>query len=791
MKNLKFKKNPKSRFNQVDQPVEKVDGLALCTGSERYVADFAPRDVLHVKMLWSPHAHAIIKKIDKTAAERMPGVRAVLTWKDVPRVIHTTAGQGYPEPSPYDTYTLDKKVRFVGDRVAAVCADTPEQAAAAVKKIKVEYKVLKAVFDPREAISGTAPVIHDEPEAHYVLPIKLDKKRNLVAQVNAAIGDVEKGLQESDYVVEGEYVTNYAQHCPIEPHVSMAHIDERGRIVIRTSTQVPFHCRRIIAARLQLPEKMIRVIKPRVGGAFGTKQEVILEDIVALLAYRLRKPVLWEYTRSEELISGRTRHPMVIKVRAGAKKNGKIHAIDMDCVLNSGAYGTQALTVGCNAGSKILPLFNKAKHIRFKLDCAYTNLPVGGAYRGYGATQGYFPMGQAIDELTRKMGVDICEFYKKNHIKVGEGSPVFQMLGEGREGTEFKISSCGLSECIDRGAKEIGWKKKRGKRIRNGSRVRGVGMVALMQGSSIPHIDMAASSLKMNEDGSFNLLLGATDLGTGSDTVISQIVAETLGVETNDILPYSSDTDMTPFDVGAYASSTTYLSGGAALKAALKVKEQIIAVARKMLGVPARDEIVLEKKHAVHTKSGKKVSFKEIALHSLYVEEQHQIAAHASKYSEKSPPPFSAHFAEVEVDEETGYVKVLKYVAAIDCGTPIHPLLAEGQMEGAVLNGISYALTEEYIFSKKGKMLNPGFGNYKIWSTSDIPEMKTILVRTYEDSGPYGAKSVSEIGINGPAPAIANAIYDAVGVRLYEIPMTPEKVLGAIRAQRKGKNPNR
>ena len=763
----------------VGRSVDKVDGLSLVTGRAKFVADDLPRGTLYARILTSPHAHANITRIDASAARALQGVHAVLTWEDVPRVAHTTAGQGYPEPSPYDTFMLDKKVRYVGDRVAAVAAETPALAAEALKRIVVEYEVLPPVLDARDAMKPGAPVIHDEPEAHVIIPVPYEPERNMASQAHASYGDVDAALAASDVVVEGEFETQYAQHCPIEPHVALAWLDEHDRIVIKTSTQVPFHARRITADRLQVPVRRVQVIKPRIGGGFGTKQEVLLEDITAMLALRTRRPVLLEYTRAEEFYASRTRHPQIIKMRMGARADGTVTAADMDVLMNTGAYGSHALTVMCNSGSKVLPLY-QWQAVKFLGTSVYTNLPVGGAYRGYGVTQSCFANEVLMDELAGKLGLDPLEFRLKNHIREGGSSPIFAALGEGKPGVAQTISSCKLDECIRRGAAAIGWATKRGK-PGGGTVRRGIGMAALMQGSSIPEIDMGAADLKMNEDGSFNLLVGATDLGTGSDTVLAQVAAEVLGVPTDWIVVRSSDTDVTPFDVGAYASSTTYLSGHAVKKVAEKVSEQIRTVAAAMLGAePATLELFDAK---VVAPDGKSVTLSEVALRSLYEQDQFQIHAVASHITHKSPPPFAAHFAEVAVDTETGFVKCLKYVAAVDCGRALNPRLAEGQTEGAVLNGISYALTEEYLFDPNGRMTNPDWRNYKIFSTADLPDLVTILVESEEPTGPYGAKSVSEISINGALPAISNAIHDAVGVRMRRGPFTPERVLAALRDQ--------
>lgn len=770
----------------------KVDGVALVTGEAQYVDDIELRDMLYLKILPSPYAHARIKNIDTRAAEKLSGVKAVLTYKNVPRIMHTTAGQGYPEPSPYDSAMLDTKVRFVGDRVAVVAAETLPIARTAIKLIKVTYEVVPPILDPRDAIKSNAPVIHDEPDATGIHA----PKQNIAAHVEMNIGDLPSGFKEADIICETETEMQYAQHCPIEPHVCITYLDENNRLVVRTSTQVPFHCRRILAQTLEIPISRIRVIKPRIGGGFGVKQEILLEDICSLVTLRTGRPVKLEFTRAEEFMSARTRHPMIVAMKAGVKKDGTLTAVDLNVLSNTGAYGSHSLTVMCNTGSKTLPLY-RCQNLKFFGNAVYTNLPVAGAYRGYGVTQGAFAQEVLMDELAEAINLDPLEFRKKNHIREGETSPIFAALGEGREGFEQYIKSCGLGECIDRGAEAIGWYKKqrryraKSETLRSQARSRqrrsnpqstiktGVGMCCLMQGSAIPGVDMGGARIKMNEDGSFNLLIGATDLGTGSDTILAQIAAETLAVEVDKILVYSSDTDFTPFDKGAYASSTTYISGGAVLKAAESIKQKILQVAAEILQEPI-DNFTC-KDATVISSSGKSVRYHDIINRALYTANQFQIEAEASHMSYASPPPFAAHFAEVAVDTETGSVQILNYIAAVDCGIPINPKLAEGQIEGAVLNGIGHTLSEQMVFRSNGRMINPSFHDYRIFSTLDVPPIKTILVPTNEPSGPYGAKSVAEIGINGPLPTIANAIYDACGIKLRKPPFTPEKVLAALK----------
>ncbi|MCS7216235.1 MAG: molybdopterin-dependent oxidoreductase [Candidatus Bipolaricaulota bacterium] len=762
----------------VGQNVPKVDGIPLATGQPKFTLDLDFPGALVGKILYSPHAHAEILAIDTSEAERVPGVACILHYGNVPRVPYTTAGQGWPEPSPYDTVLFDRKVRYVGDRVAAVAAETEEAALEALQKIRVEYRILPAVFTIDEALAPGAPIIHDEPDAQGIY----DPQRNIAAAVDIPIGDLARGFAESDVIVEETCEIPYSQHCALEPHCVLAYFDEDGRLVLRTSTQVPFHVRRIVSRVLGIPLSRIRVVKPRIGGGFGSKQEVILEPVAAALALRTGRPVRMALTREEVLVSTRTRHPYRVRVKLGAKRDGTLHALEMEALGNTGAYGAHAGTVLYNVGSKSLPLYNKARHLRFHGKAVYTNLPVAGAYRGYGATQAFFALEVAMDELAEKLGMDPLELRLKNHIREGESSPIFEKLGEGREGKAQIIRSCKLAEALRIGAERIGWYEKRRNPRREGPWAYGVGLACAMQGSGITGIDMAAATLLMNEDGSFRLLVGATDLGTGSDTVLAQIAAEALGVPVEKVLVYSSDTDFTPFDTGAYASSTTYVSGNAVLRAAEEVKRQILEVAAEMLEEPV-EGLVLERERVVSRRTGRSVSLAEVGHRATYVANQRQIGATASFACPESPPPFAAFFCEVAVDTETGVVRVERFVVVADCGQPIHPKLAEGQLEGAVVQGIGHALYEELLFSERGSCVNRSFFDYRIPTALDVPEIEAILVPSEEPTGPFGAKSIAEVGINGPLPAISNAIYHAVGVRLTRAPFTPERVLAALKAK--------
>lgn len=766
----------------VGKKERRVDAVKLALGRPAFVDDVELPGLLYAKILRSPHAHARIVNIDASRARALPGVQAVLTYKDVKRIPFATAGQGHPEPSPYDTVLLDNKVRYVGDRVAVVAAESLEIAERALELIDVEYEILPAIFDPEEAMKPGAPIIHDEPDCSGIY----DPRRNLVAHLSAVVGDVDEGFRQADHILEREYRVQFVQQSSIEPHIAITYLDEDDRLIIRTSTQVPFHVRRIVARVLDIPVRRIRCIKPRIGGGFGGKQEILIEDLCGALTLLTRRPVRLEYTRAEELTAARTRHPQIVRLKTGVTKDGRLTAIDMNVLENSGAYGTHSLTVMSVTGSRSLSLY-KCPHIRYEANAVYTNLVIAGAFRGYGAPQGFFAVESHLDEVADQLGMDPIEFRKLNVVREGEETPMAQVLGEGREGYKQIIRSYGLDECIERGMKEIGWQEKRqGSGIRDerpeiqNPIKRGVGMALALQASGIPGVDMGAASIKMNEDGSFNLLVGATDIGTGADTVLAQIAAEELGVEVDRIIMYSSDTDFTPFDPGAYASSTTYISGGAVKKAAAQVKQQILEVASKLLEESV-ENLRCERGHVISV-TGQRLGYEEICLSSLYQKDQFQIMAVASHISYDSPPPFAATFAEVEVDTETGVVRVVKIVSAIDCGVPVNPQTAEGQIEGAVTQALGYALTEDMPFDEQGRLLHTDFKNYRIFTAVDMPELKPILVQTYEPTGPFGAKAIAEIPINGPAPAIANAIANAVGVRLRELPFTPEKVWHAIRA---------
>lgn len=761
----------------VNNKVPSIDGLGIIKGRPAFTDDLAEKRSLIVKVLRSPHAYAKIVHIDAEEARKLPGVEMVLTHKDFPRIPMTRAGQGYPEPSPHDKFVLDEFVRYVGDEVVAVAAIDEPTCQKALDLIKVDYEVLEPVLD-FETAKDNKTIIHPEPEIHEMFPIGFEPKRNIAASYHMHIGDVEQSLKDSDYVIEESFYTQAQAHVMMEPHTVNARMDYQERLVIYSSTQTPYHVRRIISQGLEIPMSKIRVIKPRVGGGFGGKQAIHGEMLVAYVTYKTGKPAKMTYTRQEVFESSYTRHPMRLDVRLGADKNGRLKVIDFHVLSDTGAYGEHALTVFMVVGSKVLPLYNKVDAVRFYGDVVYTNHTPAGAYRGYGAIQGNFALESAIDILCKKMGVDPIVFRQKNMMKEKETSPIFAIMGEGTEGTAMDMETCKLEECVERGMELIGWKDKYPHKDM-GDKVKAVGMAIAMQGSGIPYIDMGAATIKLNDDGFYNLLVGATDIGQGSDTILAQIAAEELMTTIDKVIVYSSDTDLTPFDVGAYASSTTYVSGNAVWKAAKKMRQTMIEEAARILDAPV-DDIDFDGA-LFQSASGKSISLVDFSNQITYSHEQKQLTVTSSYVGHKSPPPFMAGFIEIDVDKETGEVEIVDYVSVVDCGTTINPKLAEGQVDGAIVQGLGMAVFENVKWTAKGKLVSNNLLNYKIPTRLDIKKLTTVFVDSYEESGPFGAKSVGEIGIDTPPAALANAIDNALGVRLKSLPLTPEKILLAYK----------
>ncbi len=786
-------------WTQVGKPEQKVDAVKLVQGKPAFTADLDMRGMLVAKVLHSPVAHARIKRIDTTKAKALDGVAAVLTYQDIPRVVYSTAGQSDPIPGPLDSFSLDSKVRFVGDRVAFVAAETEEIAYQALQLIEVEYEELPAIIDPADAMKPGAVRIHDEPE--YVNFGDSNPEKNLAAELRIDIGDVEKGFAEADFIFEGDYEVPKVQQAHIEPHVAVTYWDEDDRLVIRTSTQVPFHTRRVLAPVLGLPMKRIRVIKPRIGGGFGGKQEILMEDVAAHLTIATRRPVIYEYTREEEFIAARSRHPMRVHMKTGVKRDGTITANEMYALSDTGAYGCHALTVTGNTGHKSMALYigdgpyRESPNIRFYADVVYTNTPPSGAFRGYGVPQGYWPLDRHMEKIARELGLDPLDFRLKNAIRPGEYHPFSKSWSEGREPRPEIIHTVGLEQCVQQGKAVAGWDQKfhnpEWRSVPGKPHLRrGIGVAMVMQGTAIPYLDMGGASIKMNDDGSFNLLIGATDLGTGSDTVLGQMAAEVLGIPLEDLIVYSSDTDFTPFDKGAYASSTTYISGTAAVLAARKVAERIRVRAARMLnerGGPQveADEIELADRKAI-APDGRFVTLVEVGHDSLHHTDQEQIMGVASYVSPSSPPPFAAQFAEVTVDIETGQVTVDKLVMAVDGGVIVNPVLASGQIEGGMTQALGYAVCEEMRYDDKGNALERDLVDYHIFRADEMPKLETLFIETFEPTHPFGVKAVAEIPMDGVAPAVGNAILDACGAQVDVNPTTPDRVWRALQSGNTG-----
>ncbi|MFP4268609.1 MAG: xanthine dehydrogenase family protein molybdopterin-binding subunit [Spirochaetaceae bacterium] len=778
------------QFRQVKHKRAKIDGKGLVTGQPAYTDDLAPQEALVVKIIRSPHAFAEIKSIDASRAIELPGVECVLTQKDVPRIPITRAGQGHPEPSPKDKFILDRYVRYPGDEVAVVAAVDNATAEKAVSLIDVEYDVFTPLLEMEEAMESET-VVHPETESYTMFPMGFDPQKNRAAEYHMNIGDVEEVLSKCDYTVESRYYTQAQAHGAMEPHAAYSYYDVQGRMNIVSSTQNPFHTRRILAEVFDMPIRNIRVYKPRIGGGFGGKQQIHLELYAMLVTLKTGKPAKAVMSRKEVFESSFARHKMRLDIRIGADKEGNLKALDLQVLSDTGAYGEHSLTVFTNCGSKSLPLYNKVDAVRFGGTIVYTNRTPAGAYRGYGAIQGNYALESALSELAHKMGMDPMEIRKKNMIAEGETSDIFRIMGEGGEGVEMTIESCKLDYCVKRGAELIRWSPDTLRRDMGRGKVRGKGMALAMQGSGIPQIDMGSAQIELQDGGFFKLLIGATDIGTGSDTILAQIAAEELGVSSEDIVVYSSDTDRTPYDVGAYASSTTYVSGNAVIRAAQNMKQILREKAAEKFEVSPEEVEFNGKELWVKEDSGKisemkdgsrSISLYDLSYDTLYHDglNMRTLSASGSFSGNVSPPPYMAGFCEVEVDTETGKVDVLDYVAITDCGTPINPALAKVQVEGGLLQGIGMTLYEDVVLSPKGKMLTNNFMSYKIPSREDVAQLRVELAESHDPTGPFGAKSVGEIGIDTPLAAISNAVYNAVGVRIRSLPITPEKVLSAL-----------
>lgn len=752
-------------MNSVGKGVIKKDAMALVTGQPVYCDDLAPKDCLIVKLLRSPHAYAKIKSIDTSIAKRIPGIEAVYTYEDVPTSRFTLAGQSYPEPSPYDRRILENVVRYVGDEVAIVAGANEDCVDRALKAIKVDYEVLEPLLDFEKSIDN-AIVIHEEDDYKCLCEIGNDVKRNIVSSGESVVGDVDAVLKECDVVLERDYHTKANAQAMMETIRSYCYIDTYGRLNCVSSTQIPFHVRRILSNALEIPKSKINVIKPRIGGGFGAKQTACCEIFTAFVTWKLKKPSKIVYTREETFAASNSRHEMKMHVRIGATKDGTIEAIDLYTLSNQGAYGEHGPTTIDLAGHKSLPLYNHVKASRFTYDVVYTNTMRAGAYRGYGATQGQFAVESIINELADELNMDPCEIRFKNMTR--ENEVLSQYYNE-------ELNACALDRCLEKAMEMIDYKNKPLRRDM-GDFVRGLGVSLSMQGSGISGLDVGSVEIKLQDDGFYTLSIGATDMGTGCDTILAQMVAECMDCDVDQVVTSSLDTDHAPYDTGSYASSTTYVTGMAVVKACEKLRNSILEAAAGFFNVD-KEDIEFDGKKINTLDHAHEMSLAEFADTCFNGGIAKALIASDSHMSPTSPPPFMVGIAEVDVDKLTGEIKVHDYVSVVDCGTVINPNLARVQAEGGIVQGIGMALSEDITYSNEGKMRNRNFLQYKLPTRVDVPSVRVEFESSYEDNGPFGAKSIGEVVINTPTSAIASAIKHATGVQVRTLPITAEKVL--------------
>lgn len=752
----------------VNQPIMKSDAMALVTGKPVYLDDIAPHDCLIVKVLRSPHANAIIENINTVIAAKVPGIVGIYTYNDVSQKRFTMAGQTYPEPSPYDRLILDQHVRYVGDPVAIVAGETEQAVDRALKMIKVKYRVLEPLLDFRQA-KDNKNLVHPEDSWRSLAPVGADNKRNLCASGCESGGNVDEVIAGCDVVVEGVYHTKACQQAMMEPFCTYCYMDTYGKLNVISSTQIVYHVRRIVAHALDIPQSKIRVTKPRIGGGFGAKQTVVAEVFPAFVTYKTGRPSKMIFTRTECQIASSPRHEMEVTVRVGATKDGKIEAIDVYTLSNTGAYGEHGPTTVGLSGHKSIPLYRGLKAFRFKYDVVYTNKMSAGAYRGYGATQGIFAVESAVNELAAKLHIDPIKLREMNMVREGDVMPAY--YGE-------TATSCALNRCVERCKQMIGWEKKYPARDMGNGKIRSVGIAMAMQGSGISNVDVGSASIKLNDEGNYTLSFSSADMGTGCDTILAQIAAETLMCPMEDIGVCAADTAATPYDSGSYASSTTYVTGKATEKAALGLIEKIKAFGAKMLKCDAADTD-FDGAAVLNKQTGESVKLRDIAIASMCGNND-ELVNTVTNSMPSSPPPFMAGAVEIELDKETGHVEILDYCAAVDCGTPINPNLARVQTEGGIVQGIGMALYEEVTYNNKGTVAENSLMQYKIPTRLDMGRLRVVFENSYEQSGPYGAKSIGEIVINTPSPAIAHAIYNATGIWFKELPITSEKIAMAL-----------
>ena len=754
------------KYNAINQPVRKKDSMQLLLGKPVYVEDIVPKDALALKLLRSPHANAIVEEINVSVAKKVPGVVDIYTWEDVPKQRFAIAGQTYAEPSPYDRLILDRHVRFAGDVVAIIAAENEKAALKAMKLIKVKYKILEPVLDFHQAKDNEI-LVHPEEDWLAQVPVGGDAKRNLVASEISGDGDVDVVLADCDEVLEHAYHMRSFNQAMMETFRTYTELDRYGRLHVISSTQIVFHVRRILSRALGIPKSKIRVEKPRIGGGFGAKQTAVSEVYPAFVTLKTGRPAQLIFTREESQIAGSPRHEMEVRVRLGADKDGHIRGLDLYTLSNSGAYGEHGPTTVGLSGHKSIPLYTGGlEAFRFGYDVVYTNTMAAGAYRGYGATQGIFALETSVNELAEKLGIDPTIIREKNMLREGMKMPAY--YGE-------TANACALDKCMARCKELFHWDEKYPVRDMGNGKVRAAGVAMAMQGSCISNVDVGSATVKLADDGTFNLIIGAADMGTGCDTILAQMVAECMDCSVDDVAVFGADTDASPYDSGSYASSTTYITGKAVEMACAKLKTQLCGIAAGMLGC-STEEVVFENGRVKQINPEKSVSLAEISVKDQ-VNNDIAAVATASHSSPVSPPPYMVGMVEIELDKDTGEVKILDYVAVVDCGITINPALARIQTEGGIVQGIGHTLFENITYDRNGRPIESSFLQYKVPTRLDMGHLRVEFENSYEPTGPFGAKSIGEIVINTPAPAIAHAIYRATGVWHRELPITPEKIL--------------
>ena len=753
-------------YKSIHKSVRKKDSMQLLTGKPVYVEDVTPKDALVVKILRSPHANAIVQEIDTKAAKLVTGVAGVYTWEDVPQTRFAIAGQTYPEPSPYDRLIIDRHVRFVGDVVAIVAAETEKAALKAMKLIKVKYEVLEAVLDFRTAKDNPV-LVHPEEDWFPPCEVGGTNQRNLIASEVNFHGDVDGVMADCDIVLDRTYHTKAFNQAMMETFRCYTSFDRYGRLHVISSTQIVFHTRRILSRALGIPKSKIRVEKLRIGGGFGAKQTAVCEVYPAFVTMKTGRPAQIIYTREESQIAGSPRHEMEIRVRLGASQEGKIRVLDLYTLSNSGAYGEHGPTTVGLSGHKSIPLYTGSlEAYRFGYDVVYTNLQSAGAYRGYGATQGIFAVESAVNELAERLGIDPTVLRDRNMVKEGMVMPAYY---------DEPANACALDRCMEHCRQMFHWDEKYPVRDMGNGKVRAAGVAMAMQGSCISNVDVGSATVKLSEDGTYNLLIGAADMGTGCDTILAQMVAECMDCSVEDVAVFGADTDASPYDSGSYASSTTYITGKAVEKACTDLKKRICSIAAEMMGCEA-DEVVFESSQVRRIDSDQTISLTDVA-YKAQVGNTQVAEATATHTSPVSPPPYMVGMVEIELDKLTGLVTVLDYMAVVDCGIPINPALATVQTEGGIVQGIGHTLMENVTYDSKGRPIESSFLQYKVPTRLDMGKLKVEFEHSYEPTGPFGAKSIGEIVINTPAPAIAHAVYRATGVWHRELPITPEKIV--------------